>query len=164
MFKLWAILSLFAACAVLAGCVAGTDEKANSRPPSGVGTGNENAAAPKTNVEELGLLVNVPYEAEDVVWKESLSTKKLVAVLLFSKETANRVVADAEARGRGQPATLSVETWFPEELIAQSEMSGDAAIRGTAYPANAFFSDRYKSGRITRVEGGEHFVLEVSAQ
>jgi len=163
-FKLWAILSLFVACAALSGCVAGTDEKANSRPPSVVGSGDENAAAPKTNVEELGLLVNVPYETEDVVWKESSSAKKLVAVLLFTKETANRVVADAVARGPGQPVTLAVETWFPDELIAQGEMSGDAAIRGTAYPANAFFNDRYKTGRITRVEGGDHFVLEVSAQ
>lgn len=164
MFKLWAILSLFTVCTALSGCVAGTDEKANSRPPSSANSANANAAAPKTNVEELGLLITVPYEAEDVVWKESPSTKKLVAVLLFSKETAGRIVADAEAYGKGQPVTLSVETWFPDELIAQSEMSGDAAIRGTAYPANTFFSERYKTGRITRIEGGDHFVLEVSTQ
>src|SRR5690348_11928067 len=30
----------------------------------------ENSNAAKTNVEELGMLVNVPYEAEDIVWKE----------------------------------------------------------------------------------------------
>jgi hypothetical protein len=145
------------------GCIAGTDKKANTRSPGAPGAANQNAA-PRTNVEELGLLVKVPYEADDVVWKESPNGKKVVAVLLFPKETAERIVTDAQAYGPGQPVTLSAETWFPEELIAQSEMSGDAAIRGTAYPANAFFHDKYNSGRITRIEGGDHFVLEVAAQ
>ena len=147
----------------MAGCIAGTDQKANARPPS-ANTANRNADAPRTNVEELGLLVKVPYEAEDVVWKEAPNGKKVTAVLLFSKATADRVIADAQQFGPGQPVTLSAETWFPDELIAQSEMSGDAAIRGTAYPANAFFHDKYNAGRITRIEGSDQFVLEVTAQ
>jgi hypothetical protein len=161
--KLWAILSLFAACTLSAGCIAGTDQKANARPPS-VDRANQNTDTARTNVEELGLLVNVPYEAEDVVWKEAPAGKKVTAVLLFSKATAERVVSDAQAYGPGQAVTVSPETWFPDELIAQSEMSGDAAVRGTAYPANAFFHDNYNSGRIIHVEGSDHFVLEVSAR
>ena len=147
----------------MAGCVAGTDQKANTRPPT-ANAADQTADEPRTNVEELGLLVTVPYETEDVVWKESPSGKKVTAVLLFSKATAERVVAEAQAFGAGQAVTLSPETWFPDELIAQGEMSGDAAVLGTAYPANAFFHEKYNSGRITRIEGGDHFVLEVSAQ
>jgi hypothetical protein len=158
-----AILSLFAVCTVMAGCVAGTDQKANARPPSGNVT-NKSADAPRTNVEELGLLIKVPYEAEDVVWKVSPNGAKVTAVLLFPKDTAERIIAEAQAFGQGQNVTISPESWFPEELIAQGEMSGDAAIRGTAYPANAFFLDKYNAGRIIRIEGGDHFVLEVSAQ
>lgn len=163
MSKLSVILSLIALSALLPACVAGTDQKPNTRPPGSANAADQNTA-PHTNVEELGLLVRVPYEAEDVVWKESPSGKKVTAVLLFSKETAERVVADAQAHGAGQPVTISPEIWFPDELIAQGEMSGDAAIRGMAYPANDFFHDKYNTGRIIHIEGGDHFVLEVSAQ
>ena len=164
MFRTAAILSLFASCSLLGGCVGGRDEKANSRIPSAANTANQNASAARSNVEELGLLVKIPYETEDVVWKEFPASKKVVAVLLFTKEIAEKVVADAQTHGAGQNVTVAAEPWFPDELIAQSEMSGDAALRGTAYPGNAFFLDKYNAGNITRIEGGDHFVLELTAR
>lgn len=163
-FRTAAILSFFATCTLLCGCVGGRDEKANSRSPSVGNSANQNTSTARTNVEELGLLVSIPYETEDVVWKEFPASKKVVAVLLFTKDTAARVVTDAQTHGAGQNVTLAAEPWFPDELIAQSEMSGDAALRGTAYPGNAFFLDKYNAGTITRVEGSDHFVLEITAR
>lgn len=163
-FRTAAILSLFITCTLLCSCVGGRDEKANSRPPTAANRSNQNSSSPRTNVEELGLLVNVPYETEDVVWKEASPVKKVVAVLLFTKETAERVVADAQAHGASKNVTIAAEPWFPDELIAQSEMSGDALLRGTAYPGNSFFLGEYNAGTITRIEGSDHFVLEITAR
>ena len=139
MFRTAAILSFFATCTLLCGCVGGRDEKANSRAPSAVNTSNQNTSAARSNVEELSLLVNVPYETEDVVWKEFPASKKVVAVLLFTKEIAEKVVADAQTHGAGQNATLAAEPWFPDELIAQSEMSGDGTLAVPHIPAMLFF-------------------------
>ncbi len=163
-FRTAAILSFFATCTLLCGCIGGRDQNANSRTQSTTNSGNQNSSAARSNVEELGLLVKIPYETEDVVWKEVSPSKKVVAVLLFPKATADKVVADAQTHGAGQNVTLAAEPWFPDELIAQSEMSGDAALRGTAYPGNAFFLDKYNAGTITRIEGSDHFVLEITAR
>lgn len=139
--------------------------------PGNVNTGQSHPAtsaantnSARTNVEELGLLVKVPYEAEDIVWKEFPAAKKVVAVLRFSPADSKRIVLEAESFGGSEIATIAVETWFPEELTAQGETSGDGALRGHAYPANAFFQEPYALGRITRIDGTDFFILEVTAR
>jgi hypothetical protein len=121
----------------------------------------ENSNAARTNVEELGLLVKVPYETEDIVWKEYTTKKRILAVLRFSPTNANKIVA--EAGGMLEATGVAVESWFPDELIAQSEMSGDNALKGTAYPATAFYQQPYASGKIIRIEGTDYFILDLSA-
>jgi hypothetical protein len=123
-----------------------------------------NANAARTNVEELSLLVNVPYNAEDIAWKQDAEKRTIIAVFRFSPEDADRAAADAKKFGQGQQVTLAVESWFPDELIAQAEVSGDNSLKGTAYPGNAFFQEPYSSGRITRIEGVDYFILELSAK
>jgi hypothetical protein len=130
--------------------------------PSSANVAEKNA--PRTNVEELGLLVKVPYEAEDIVWKEFPASKKVMAALRFSTADANKIVADAESLAPPEAVTIPVETWFPEELVAQGENSGDSELRGRAYRADAFFQEPYTSGRIIRIEGTDFFVLEVTAK
>jgi hypothetical protein len=122
----------------------------------------ENTNVAKSNVEELGMLVNVPYEAEDIVWKEDAAHKRLIAVLRFSSADADKVVAEALPHGTPQQVTLSSETWFPAELIAQSDMTGDNLLHATAYAGDAFYQEPYTSGRVLRVEGTDYFVLELS--
>ena len=138
----------------------------NARPvlPGKANNAAENSNAAKTNVEELSLLVNVPYEAEDIVWKEDTAHKKLIAVLRFSTEDANKLAVDAATRRAPENVTLTSASWFPAELIAQSEMSGDDSLRGISYAADAFYQDPYSSGRIVRVEGTDYFVLELSSK
>ena len=110
------------------------------------------------------MLVNVPYEVDDVVWKEDAAHKKITAVLHFSKADADKIASGASNRQEPQDVTIPSASWYPTELVAQSEMSGDEGLRGTAYPADSFFMEPYTSGRIVRVHGTDYFVLQLSAK
>jgi hypothetical protein len=120
--------------------------------------------AAKTNVEELGMLVNVSYESEEAFWKEDVARKRVIAVLRFPESEANRLVADAEKVQPPQPTSINPESWFPPELIAQGDISGDSALKGTSYSAGAFFNAPYDTGRIVRIENSDYFVLELSSK
>ncbi len=156
-------LALFLFAATFAGCV-GESKNANlpaSRPAANSEANSANSA--KTNVEELGLLVNVQFEVEDVVWKEDATKKTILAVLRFSSPDAAKVVAEAEKFGAPTPGAISPETWFPSELIAQSEMSGDNVLKGQTYSANGFLQPPYSKGKLTRIESTDYFILEAAA-
>lgn len=156
------ILALFFSVSLLSGCggETGNANAVNARNTAA----SRNANAARSNIEELSLLVNVPYEADDIAWKHDAEKRAIIAVFRFSPEVAERAAADAERAGQGQQVTISAESWFPEELTAQSEVSGDNTLKGTAYPATSFFQDPYNSGRITRIEGVDYFILELSAK
>ncbi len=156
------ILALFLSAMAFSGC---GDENKNANSATLLSNGSlENANSAKTNVEELGLQVNIPYEPEDIVWKEAANHKQIIAVLRFSAEDANKIVAEAAPRQAPQNVKLSSDSWFPAELIAQSEMSGDDSLNGLAYAADSFYQEPYTSGRIMRIEGTDYFVLELSAK
>ena len=155
------ILALFLIAVLLSACGGRTDKNTNVNVSN---NSSEMVNTAKTNVEELGLLVSVPYEPEDIAWKEDTANKKVIAVLRFSPADANKIVTEAEKTGAPENLSVAVETWFPDELTAQSDMSGDSALKGVAYPANAFFQEPYTSGKIIRIEGGDYFVLELSAK
>ena len=163
-FKSGVILALFLSAALFSGCVGGDGNANSPRAANASNRVGENDNAARTNVEELSLLVKVPYETEDIVWKEDAGSKKVIAVLRFSPVDSNKIVAEAERSGPPQNASIDVEPWFPNELTAQSEMSGDNALKGLAYPATAFYQEPYTNGKITRIEGGDYFVLELSAK
>lgn len=148
---------------VASGC-GGASNSTNSSEPSVSKAANRNSNAARTNVEELNLLVRVQYEVEDVAWKENSTKKTLMAVLRFSPDDSAKIVAEALQFGAAQPNVIAPETWFPEELIAQSEMSGDNALKGQAYPANGFLQETYSSGKLTRIDGTDYFVLEAAAK
>jgi hypothetical protein len=149
---------------VLSGC-GGYGRNTNENPVAkSTNAVAQNYDMPNTNVEELGLIVTVPFVAEDIVWKVDAARKKVIAVFRYPPEDANKIVAEAGKFGEPASVSIAVESWFPDELIAQSEMGGDSELKGTAYPANAFFQDPYTTGRITRIEGGDYFVLELFAK
>lgn len=158
------ILALFLCCISLVACAGGTENN-NARGNSGeTAVADVNANVAKTNVEELGMLVNVPYESEEAFWKEDPASKKVIAVLRFPKPEASRLIADAEKIGPPRDVSITPETWFPPELIAQSDTSADDLLKGQAYAANSFFQPPYNDGRITRIENTDYFVLELSAK
>jgi hypothetical protein len=158
-----ASLALFLFLVILTAC-GGNETNSNSQNSAGSNTKADNSSIAKTNVEELGMLVNVPYESEDVVWMDFPKQKKIVAVLRFSQAEANRLAADAEKIRPAQQTTIRSESWFPPELIAQGNVSGDDTLKGRSYAADAFFQDPYNDGRITRIEDTDYFILELSAK
>ncbi len=162
--RIGVILATFLLTASLAGCGGG---KPNSNTTSNANTAlaaNENPNSPKTNIEELGVIINVPYTAEDIVWKESPSHKKLTAVFRFSPADSDKIVAEAAKVRPPQSVTMDNETWYPDDLIAQGNISGDDTLKGTSYAANAFLQEPFNEGRVVRIEGTNYFILEATAR
>ena len=135
---------------------------------------NENANLAKDNDEHLKVVIKMPFEPEETVWREdamnernaenrkfSKDDKKLTAVLRFSAEDANKIAVQAETYGQPSPVEIGTENWFPAELIAQSELSGDETLKGIGYSANDFSQPPFVDGRLTRIENSNYFVLEL---
>jgi hypothetical protein len=161
MTKAVVFLALTFVMSTFAGCAGTANTSADAVEPVETAA-NTNKA--NTNVEELGVLINVPYESEEASWKQDTKHKKVIAVLRFSESEAGRLVDDASKIASAQDANISTETWFPPELIAQSGISGEDTLKGKAYPADAFFQEPFSSGRITRIENTDYFVLELTAK
>ncbi len=137
--------------------------------PSNAGNGSNavnsttnTSREPRTNAEELGLIVNLPYESDEAIWKEDAARKKVTAVLRFSPDVAKTIVGQAEKVRPPLDVQIPAESWFPAELVAQSQMSGDANLKGKAYAAKDFYMEPYTDGTITRVDGTDYFVLELT--
>jgi hypothetical protein len=130
-------------------------------------TGNSSSSVsnvvPKDNAEELALMVALPVEPEDVAWEENAQNKSLTAVIRFSPENTARMAAEIAKYGAGTPETLSVETWYPAELIAQAELSGESSIKGRSYPADSMVNPPYTKGKITQIDNTDYFILQISA-
>jgi hypothetical protein len=150
---------------LLAACGGGSNgNSAGANTPAA--ESNQSANTAKTNVEELGMLIKVPYETEEAVWREDTGAagKRLAAVLKFSAADADKLTSRAEKVRPPTAGRIEAEPWFPAELIAQAEMSGDDSIKGTSFAADEFFLPPYSEGKITRVENTDYFVLELTAK
>ncbi|MBX7055709.1 MAG: hypothetical protein K1X36_12200 [Pyrinomonadaceae bacterium] len=145
--------------------VGGCTFKANTNVNAGrVTETNSESNSAKTNVEELGMLINIPYETEDIVWKEILPKKKLIAVIRLSPTDAAKVVGEVQGIEPPQSVAVQSENWFPDELIAQSDLSGDDTLKGVAYSAKPFLQEPFSEGRVVRIDGTDYFVIEVNAK
>ena len=153
---------LLLSCIIAGGCGGGSNS--NSIGSAGNIASGSNVNSAKTTIEDLGLRIALRYELDDVVWKEYVEQRRLVAVMRVTPADAAKLVADASAVEPAETVDIPVQAWFPEELVAQGEMSGDSTLKGQAYPANSFFQDPYTSGRIARIEGTDYFVLDVTAK
>lgn len=134
----------------------------NSAAPGNQANANSSALKKANdNLEELGMLVKVPYEPEDVLWLEEPG-RKLTVVLLYLPADVQKVVADAEKHGDATNVPIEPADWFPKELISQQDLSGEP-LQGKQYPANEFFQAPYNSGRLVRIDGTDYFVVELAA-
>jgi hypothetical protein len=157
------ILILLSFLILFSAACGGLDANSNSANANAANSSQANNAA-KTNVEELAILINVPYESEEVFWKDDASHKRIVAVLRFPANEAERLITDAQKIRPPQKVTINAESWFPPELVAQSDVSGDDTLSGQAYAANAFYQDAFNDGRIIKVDDSDYFVLEMNAK
>jgi hypothetical protein len=149
---------LFGTCsAEPGGNVASTNSNANA---------NANASKKANdNLEELGMLIKLIDEPEDVLWRDEpiADGRKLTAVILYLPASTDKIIADAEKHGT--PADVSIEPadWYPKELISQSELSG-GPLQAKQYPANDFFQAPYSAGRLIRIEGTDYIIVELSTK
>jgi hypothetical protein len=135
---------------------------------------NSNTSSPaainnsaKTNSEELSLILRMPFgtdDIDDIVWKQDPATKKITAVFRLSKDAATKLDIETLSKYPVQSVSISTESWFPEELSAQGEMSGDAELKGRSYPATDFLMEPFNGGRAIRVDASEYLVLELTAK
>lgn len=146
-------------------------DNANSNNSAQTNANSANNPA-KDDVAELLTIVRLPEVPEEVVWREETlgknndrapgpNDRKLVAVLKYDAETAALLVTQIEKSKKPEQSEIGAENWFPEELIAQSQISGNEMLKGTTYGANDFFNMPYGNGKITRVENTNYFVLEL---
>lgn len=160
---------------IFTACPSNNNKTSNSNSANRAANSSTNANAVKDDIEELEMLIKLPLHPEEARWlEESLgkvgdnrvpapTDKKLVAVLRFLEEDANKIVAQAEKQKPATPNIINTESWFPAELIAQSQLSGDETLKGSSYPANDFFNAPYLNGKFTRIEGTDYFILELFA-
>ena len=153
-------LILLSIANLLSGCSSPAGNTGQTQ--TGTNTANAANAAPKDNVEEFADLVRLPFIPEDVAWKET-SGKGITAVVRFSPENAQKMSAEIAKNGQAANETLTVESWYPTELIAQSETTGESTIKGQSFPAEPFLNPPYTKGKITRIEGTDYFILQISS-
>lgn len=125
----------------------------------------ENANPAKDDVDELGKIIKLPLLPEEVNYWEETSTERnreIVAVLKFSPENAAQLVSHIEKIKPPFDSQIDADSRFPAELVAQSQLSGDETLKGKSYAADDFLQPPYKSGKITRIENTDYFVVELT--
>lgn len=126
----------------------------------------ETTKAPKDNVEELSSLIKLPEMPEEAVWREedieNPKGKKLTAVLKYSQENIGKIAGSAENNKPPAPVQIGTEDWFPDELTAQTQLSGNETLKGTAYGANDFYNPPYQNGKLIKIQDTNYFILELT--
>ena len=167
------LILLILIAAFLTGCTNSQPSNVNSSNSNSNGNSANTAEQTKDNVEELESVINLPVIPEEATWRDetldaeaaaqiarSAGTRKLTAVLRYAPENSGKVAEMLQATKTGEPASLNTESWFPAELVAQSQTSGNETVKGLSYPAGEFLRQPFTDGRITRVEGTDYFILE----
>jgi hypothetical protein len=163
--------------AIFTGCGSNNTTNSNAANQNANSANSNSAASIKDDVDELELTIKLPFRPEEAVWREDVlgktgdnrvppapTDKKLIAVLRFLKDDADKITAQAEKYKPAAPETLNSENWFPAELVAQSQTSGDETLKGNSYAANDFLNPPYSDGKLTRIDGTDYFVLELFAK
>lgn len=165
------ILSLIFIAQFLNAC-SGPAANGNANQPT-VNTNQKTTASDKS--EELEMLIKLPFEPEETVFREdpipapadgiqSQYSKKLTAVLKYPALEATKLSETLEKASPPLSATVATDSWFPAELIAQSDLSGDDTLKGSSFPAVDYYQAPFTEGTITRIEGTNYFILELYAK
>lgn len=162
MLKTGIILAFIFSIGSFAGCSGDRADGNTAGANSNAANASLTANTARDNIEELGLLVNLPFEADEATWKDE--GNKLTAILRFTAEDTRKILASIEGQKPAEPISLNPERWFPADLIAQSEMNGDNLLKGNAYSAQDFVRPPYSDGRITKIENSDYLVLELQGK
>lgn len=133
-----------------------------------------NANISNDSLDELDKLIKLPILPEEATYREdkpieqtddnspSTERKKLIVVFKFSAEDAQKVVEQIDKSKPTTASSIDAESWFPPELIAKSQESGDESLKGISYSADEFAKEPYKNGKLTHIDNTDFFVLEVT--
>ena len=137
-------------------------------------------SAASDDIEELAKTVKLPLTPEEVLWMPDAAVKitgssanaaanspvqngkRLVAVLKFSDADSDALTSQVEKIAPAQDVAVEPEDWFPVELIAESETTGDQSLKGKQYNARDFAQPPYIRGRLIKLEQPGYFVLEMT--
>lgn len=140
-------------------------------PPLAERQADDPAKTANDSAEELGEFIRLPFEPVEVEWRDQSAAgdsaghasagRRIVAVMRFTSEHSDRIAAEAAKLGAASTTTIETEEWYPEELIAHSELNGDSGLAATVYRADSFYQPPFSSGKLTRIDGTDYFVLEL---
>ncbi len=123
----------------------------------------------KDDIDEFEKIARLPFYPEDVIWQETTiensptgNGKKIRAIFLFKQEDYDKLMAQADKQKPLGNLELEAEKWFPDELVARSDYSGDRILKGITYPVESFLAEPYKKGVFMKVDGTEFFILDIS--
>jgi hypothetical protein len=144
----------------------------DSNSTAGANSADNTALKEKTsndNAEELGLIVVMPAEPTEVAWREeavpgSQTERRLKAAIRFEPQDADKIAAEAEKSKAAVDQEVDSEVWFPQELVAQSEMNEGSKLKGKEYGADTMLQQPYTKGRLVRIENTDYFILEAFRQ
>ncbi|HQU85602.1 MAG TPA: hypothetical protein PKY59_20880 [Pyrinomonadaceae bacterium] len=146
-------------------CAGEEANTANNSNITNINPANTNRISAKDDIEELETIIKIPFHPEEALWREenlgNQNAKKMTVVLKFLPEESAKIVAEAEPKKAVTQTILPVETWFPAELVASSQLSGDDTLKGNVYSAEQFFQPPYSDGRLIRMENSSYFILEL---
>lgn len=133
----------------------------------------DNANPVKDDVTELAQIIHLPEMPEEAVWREEVlgsseqtpdtTGRKMTAVLRYSAENAAKITAAAEKIKPAEPSEIGTEDWFPEELTAQTQISGNESLKAFSYGAGDFLNPPYSKGKLSRIDQTNYFVLELTS-
>ena len=116
------------------------------------------------DLETLAKIIKLPFAPDEATFSETdQNGKKLVAVLKFSPADAAAIAAVAEKHQPPVVADIDAEMWFPPELIAKSQETGDEFLKGIAYAPNDFLQAPYINGKLTRLNDTNYFILDLTS-
>jgi hypothetical protein len=129
-------------------------ESSNTPPQKQIGETSDDS-------DDLAEFISLPFIPEDVTWQqiEVQGGKKIFAVIRFETKDTPLVLAQSQA---GEKAELAAERWFPQELTAQSDISGDQVLHGTIYATNVFYKNPFNKGRVVKLDGSDYFIVELT--
>lgn len=171
------LISLMFLMVIINGCGEHKNDNANFPAANNQSVQSQNNAnVSKDDVEELGKIIKLPMQPEEASWREDKSetqgnnnsapatgSKKLTVVLKYSAEEAQTIVEQVDKSKPPFASNIDAESWFPPELIAKSQESGDENLKGTSYAANDFLQEPFKNGKLTRINDTDYFVLELTS-
>ncbi|MFL6467609.1 MAG: hypothetical protein ACJ72Z_06600 [Pyrinomonadaceae bacterium] len=164
--KIIAILFCTASIGLL-GCSQQTADNGAAANSNSNASKASNANTADDNVEELRSLIQIPFEPDEVVYRvtnEADKKQRLVAVFVLTPANHRELEGRLSSGSAGKQQLVTVEQWFPPELKAMAEMTGETAISGTAFPATDFFQEPFTEGSIVFIPQTDYAVLELRSK